>query len=246
MADADSSLTPEQRLLKLIEDPQAAIKAPRSEAAKAKGPVAGPEKKKAPSKPSVNLAAMLSPEAIRGKIEYAKDFLVGVSKGDTEKVSVAQISRLVQWIVIGFGIYLAAAVIYEVCLAYKDYGSEFKAEPKEMAEIAGSEGKMVDPNLFEEVEKRNIFVALEKRQSFEAVEIQETPLKLVELTKDLKLAGISLNEKDPARTFCMIEDLKKNVTNFLKVGDTISGLRVDQINHDGIVLKHQKESIELR
>ena len=34
--------------------------------------------------------------------------------------------------------------------------------------------------------------------------------------------------------------------NAPRVGDTISGLRVDQINSSGIVLKYQKDSIELR
>jgi len=93
--------------------------------------------------------------------------------------------------------------------------------------------------------KRNIFVPIDKRVVKKA-ETSEISLKLLEITQQLKLVGISVHPTDPKRTFCMIEDLKKNMTTFLRVGDTISGIKVEKINSDNVVLAFQQERMELR
>ena len=227
MAEPDPSLTPEKKLLKLIEEP---IAAPGGE--KPKG--------------GFNLASLLSPSALKGRIAYAKDNLVSFIKDRKEPIDFRQVNRVVKMITVGFGVYLTGAILYEVSTVYRNLDSEFNISPKEMAEAPETETRKLDQNLFEEVQNRNIFMPQEKRVSPEQTETQAESLRLVEITKDLKLTGISINPKDSSRTYCMVEDLKKNVTSFLKVGDSVSGLRVDQISSNGIVLKHQKESIELR
>ena len=62
----------------------------------------------------------------------------------------------------------------------------------------------------------------------------------------MKLTGISVNPTDPSQTFCMIEDVEKNITTFLKVGDSILGLKVANIREDSIILQYQGETIEVR
>lgn len=244
MANPDSSLTPEQRLLKIIESPEEAAKQAQRETAGRGGVKAASKKKEGAP---VNWSSLLSPSAIKGRLVFAKDLLFGGGKVGTETLNVKQLNNVVKIFAVGFAGYVVVASSFETLGVYKDYSSKFKVSQKEMAEVPISEGYQVDPALFDEVDKRNIFIPQEKRVQAEAnPDAQEASLRLVEITKDLKLAGISMNEQDPTRTFCMVEDLKKNVTNFLKVGDTISGLKVDQINEDGVVLKHQKEQIELR
>ena len=233
MAEPDSSLSPEKKLLKLIEEPQTSAAKPSSEAAAKAGP-------------QINFASLFSPSALKGKVAHVKDRVLLLLKNSKDPVNVKKVNRMITGITVGLAVYLGCAIMYEISVAYKDYNSEFKIAPKEMADIPMAESRKINPDLFEEVQKRNIFISQEKRTVAEAPDKESGSLKLVEITKDLKLTGISINPGDAARTFCMIEDLKKNVTSFLKIGDTISGLQVEQINPDGVVLKHQKESIELR
>lgn len=229
MAEADPNLTPEKKLLKLIEEPEGA------------GAQAG-EKPKA----GFNIASLFSPSAIKGRLAFIKEKLISQVKDRQDPVNFRQINRFVILATIGFGVYLVAAVIYEVGTVYQNVEGTMGTSQKEIAEAPAVEGRKLDPNLFEDVQSRNIFLPLEKRTTIEAVDSQSDSLKLVDITKDLKLTGISIDPANPARSFCMVEDLKKNVTSFLKVGDSISGLRVDEITSNGVILKHQRDSIELR
>ncbi len=244
MADPDPSLTPEQKLLKLIEQPAQTADPSAGKAALAADPAgAAAGKTKAP----LNFASLFSPSGIKGRIAYAKDKWKELVKDRKDPVNFRQVNRIVKMITVGFGLYLIGAITVEVSSVYKNFDSQFVVTPKEMADAPAAQTRKIDANLFDDVQNRNIFMPQEKRAAAgETAETQSESIKLVEITKDLKLAGISLSPNDASRTFCMIEDIKKNVTSFLKVGDTISGLRVDQITSNGIVLKHQKESIELR
>ena len=68
----------------------------------------------------------------------------------------------------------------------------------------------------------------------------------MEITKTLKLTGISYFEGDASRTFCMIEDIQKNITTFLRQGESLGGVTVKEIRQDNVVLKLGEEEMEIR
>jgi hypothetical protein len=66
------------------------------------------------------------------------------------------------------------------------------------------------------------------------------------MVKDLKLTGLSVNPTSPSESYCMIEDITKGITHFLKVGETLNGLKVTEIHSDGALLQYQNETTEMR
>ena len=70
-----------------------------------------------------------------------------------------------------------------------------------------------------------MFMPYGKRQE-EADKLQkEQSARLADVTKQLKLTGISYNPQDPKSAFCMIEDVEKGITTFLREGDPIGALK---------------------
>lgn len=228
MAQPDSSLTPEKKLLKLIEDPQSVVAGQKS------GSDRG------------GVAAVLSPSALKGRIAFFQDRAVQFFKDPKEPVNLRQVNQAAKWITIALAVYLLVMIALEIMTVYRDYEGEFKIVPKQMAEMPEVEERKLDQMLFEEVQKRNVFISQEKRLPAADQNSQSTSIRLVDQIKDLRLTGISVDPENSERTYCMVEDVKKNVTSFLKVGDSIAGLKVDQISQDGVILKYQKESIELK
>lgn len=232
--------TPEQQLLKLIEQPQAGGGAPSPADAKAQ-PGAQPKAKK-----GLNLKSLLTPSGWKGLISYAKEQGATLAKQKPDVYSLRSFNRLLRVALVMGGLVMFAYIGYT---AY-DMNVEFHAlsdfSQKEMADLPASGGRMLDPNFFEDIAKRNIFAPIEKKSEPEFVETGINKAKLTEMAKDIKLTGISVNPTDDSRTYCMIEDLKKNTTSFLKVGDGIAGFTVGKIGADSVELQYQKETIELR
>jgi hypothetical protein len=230
MADPDPSLTPEKRLLQLIEGHS------------------GEQSGKSATKKAdflSNLKGKLSPEGIKEWITETKENLVSMIKR-RDFVNLGGVNAAAKVFTILLGIYLLLNVIYEIKVVNGNYVSNLQMPQREMAEIAMSKNKVFDTNLLNEAEKLNIFVPYSKREVKTEEKKDEMSLKLVSLIKDWKLAGISIYPDHPEQSFCMVEDLQKNTTTFLKVGDTISGLKVDKINSDSVVLRFNEETIELR
>ncbi len=241
MASTDSSLTPEQKLLKIIEQGGESATPKNSSGA------GGSESASSGKKQGVSVSSFLSPSAIKGRLQYARDWIQAYSKGKKDPIDFRKINQGAKLVVACFAIYLSLAIVYEVFNVNRSYDSNMKISPKEMAEPPEVETRKIDPSLFDEVDKRNVFIPQEKRLATTGTaEPVSNPIRLVELIKDLKLTGISINPADDSKTYCMVEDIKKNITNFLRVGNMISGLKVAQINSEGIVLKNQNDSIELR
>jgi hypothetical protein len=91
-----------------------------------------------------------------------------------------------------------------------------------------------------------MFMPYGKRQE-EAEKLQkEQSSRLADMTKKLKLTGISYNPGDPKSAFCMIEDVEKSITTVLREGDPVGLLKVQKIYEDRVVLEQGNETIEIR
>lgn len=93
------------------------------------------------------------------------------------------------------------------------------------------------------LQRRNIFspIAVKDSKSGEEEGEKELKQKIRELSADLRLAGISLSPEPQV----MIENEKTNETFFLKKGDTINKLTVDQIVAEGVVLEYRGKTLKL-
>lgn len=229
MAEPDPSLTPEKQLLKLIEEP---VSAQQAAAAKAKT--------------GFHAQSLLSPNAWKGRLAYAQENFLTILKQSRDQISLKQINQVFRMAMVMMGAGLTMNLTYDAQLSMRDYNAYFEVSQKEIAEMPASGGRMLDPNFFEDIAKRNIFSPIQRKAEAKAAVPAESLVKLQEMLKDYKLTGISVNPVDVKKTYCMIEDLKKNTTHFLKVGDKISGAEVLDIGSDGVVLAYGNETAELK
>ena len=89
-----------------------------------------------------------------------------------------------------------------------------------------------------QIQKRDLFKAsLEEKKNSQA----QSGAYLSELTKDLKLVGILLDQHPQA----MIKDLKTNQTMFLNQGQQIDGATVADILEGKVILNYQDQRVEL-
>ncbi len=233
MAEPDPSLTPEKRLLQLIEG------GGRDEPAV-----------KTRSSPRENIFAkfqeVLSPEGMKQFLEGQKEAWSDAFKNRKDFLNLKGLNKLAKVFTVGLAVFLLLNMVYEIKVVNSNYVSNLQIPKREVADINLSDKKIFDTNLLKDAEKLNVFIPLSKREEKKEDKKDEMSLKLVDMIKQWKLAGISIYPNSPERTFCMIEDLQKNTTTFLKVGDTISGLKIDRINPDSVVLRFNEETIELR
>ena len=233
MADTDSSLTPEQRLLKLIEEQESKDTDGAGGAGKQTGN-------------RFDFRALLSPAGIRAQIESARDAL---KAGFKKPKSPLQIKKVNQFLKIGAilcGCYFIVNLLFDLGSLNRNLEQELSLKSTDLNEINLDEETQAGESFFDETGVRNVFAPLDKRIQVTDEETSSLTLKVLELTEKLKLTGISIHPDDSKRTFCMIEDLEKNITTFLKEGDTISGLRVSTIKEDSVILQYQDEKIEIR
>jgi len=230
--------TPEQQLLKLIEQPPPGGASPADPATSPSAP--------AKVKKGFNAKALLTPSGWKGLLSYAKEQGASLAKEKPELYSLRKFNSLFKAGITIAGVVMLMYIVYGAYELNSEYSALSDYTQKQMADLPISGGRMLDPNFFEDIAKRNIFAPIQKKAEPEILETSMNRAKLVEMTKDIKLTGISVNPTDPARTFCMIEDLKKATTSFLKVGDNVAGFTISQINPDSVELQYQKETIELR
>ena len=91
-----------------------------------------------------------------------------------------------------------------------------------------------------------MFMPYGKRQEDADKLKKEQSSRLADMTKKLKLAGISFNPTDPKSAYCMIEDVEKSITTFLHEGDPVGLLKVQKIYENRVVLEQGDETIEIR
>lgn len=232
MADPDSSLTPEQRLLKLIEEQES------KDADNAGG--AGNQAAK------FDFRALLSPAGLRAQIETLRDSFKSGFRKQKSQLQLKKINQLLKLAALLFGCYLIVNLLFDLGSLNRNLKQELSLKSTDLSEISLDEETPAGESFFDETGVRNVFAPLDKRVQAVDEETSSLTLKVLELTENLKLTGISVNPDDPNRTFCMIEDLEKNITTFLKEGDMISGLRVGTIKEDSVILQYQDEKIEIR
>jgi len=243
MADPDASLTPEQRLLKIIEgggDPHQEQASSGFEGGEA--PFSEPRKKREP----INWKELFSPTAIRGRLEYLKDSIQNQAKEQSGTLTVKTINRFL----VGGCILLALVIVgnaaFEMRVVSRDFLSRFDLSQKKMADLLMGGTHDVSQLFTGGEPPRNVFAPyVEKAGGTESVS-SDVALKLLEMVKTLKLTGISYFEGDASRTFCMIEDIQKNITTFLKQGESFTGLTVKEIKPDSVMLSLGTEEIEIR
>ncbi|MBI4549562.1 MAG: hypothetical protein HY714_01375 [Candidatus Omnitrophica bacterium] len=227
MANQDSSVTPEKRLLSLIED--------------------GPgEKQDRPQKPKIQWAQLLSPQALQEKFLQAKDRVLEFFRSHKKPINLKEANKILRYVILGLSVILVISILVEAGRINSKGLFEQEISQRKAGDMTLIEGRTFESSLFENPEARNIFIPYGKRTEDLAKQKNVVSDRLIEMTKNLKLTGISVNPADPGRTFCMVEDIEKNITTFLRAGDRIGGLTVQSINSEDIVLEYQGETIELR
>ncbi|MDP3919188.1 MAG: hypothetical protein Q8R76_00050 [Candidatus Omnitrophota bacterium] len=232
--------SPEKRLLKLIEGEET--------------PEGGSQETRSPSEGNVppflaGILAAFSPENIQDLIPNLRDKILGLVKNSQENISLSDINRWAKVVTVGLGVYLILSFVYEIKVVNANYMAELADPPrKALDDIVMSERKIFDTDILEEAENVKVFIPISERSSLQA-QVEAKPdfsLRLVELTQDFKVAGISISPDMPEKSFCMIEDIKKNITSFLRVGDKISGLEIVEISPEVVILGLEGETVELR
>ncbi len=229
MADADSSLSPEKRLLKLIEEPQSEKPG-------------GPEKKRAPWHTSFSVPVL------KARLDQAKEKTFSFLKQSKVPFGIQMLNGAVTAGTVILGIVLFVNTLYEMrALNSNALTDQLIVPASKMLDLMPVETKDLTAGLLENTQdSRNIFLPFGKRVKEAEPEKVSNSSKLAEMTKTLKLTGISYNPENPEKAFCMIEDLTKNITVFLRAGDQVSGLKVQKINPTTVTLDYQGETIEMR
>ncbi len=229
MAEPNAPVTPEAKLLKLIEEPQSA-----------------PQQSQGSPKKKLPLKALLSPSVWKAYSATAKETLAAFFKKQKGRFQLRDINRTARILVIVLACFLVVGVLVEMNALNHDPIFKWEEKQRKRADLGALLERDFESGFLEEADSRNIFVPYGKRAEEAKNEKTAASMLLVDMTKKLKLTGISVNPSDTGRTFCMIEDIEKNLTSFLKVGDSISGLMVVKINPDSVILKYQDEEIEIR
>ncbi len=230
----EGPISPEKELLRLIEDPEIKSTATR-----------GPQIVKRRS------ASLFSASAWKGRISFLKEQAKGRLNNPIEYAfDIKSINRGLLLLTIIVGFYVITNLTFSVAdmNSMPDFQFDVGKMPKPM-ELQEAK-TFTKPLTFylEKVRSRDLFkmgrevIVESDDEEVKTVIRSSGPSKLVEMTQDLRLVGISWS-KDPD---AMIEDTKASRTFFVKRGHKIGGMRVEAIFKDKIVLSYEGEETELR
>lgn len=230
MADK-KQLTPEKRLLELIEKPETK-EVRRTEVAH-------------------KTRRFFSWGAFKGRFSFfrekAKD---GLSIKRKPSLTIRDINKILK-------ICIAGLIVYLSWSSMKDYDALNEEVALDITKVpAIDKGEIESPLSLkkksyyqEQVRKRNMFSFIPEKKpevpvakENEKEEKKEVTPKIVELTKNLALVGISWSNNPEA----MIEDREAKRTLFLKRGDIINNVRVQAIFKDKVILNYEGQELELR
>jgi hypothetical protein len=224
MAQPDSSLTPEKRLLDLIEEPSAHQK-----------DIAAGAKK-------VQQSARFSAEALKERfLKKSTEFF------DRIKASfgIKELNRILRYLVIILAMLFLADLLMGMMDLKKDVAGSIGTSEPRMLEPPPVQEAVKEGEPIESWDLGKMFMPYSKRAEDAQKLEKEQSSKLVDMTKTLKLTGISYNPADPKKVFCMIEDVQKGITTFLREGDPIGLLKVSKILEDHVVLSFGEDTVEI-
>ena len=224
----DPSLTPEKRLLELIEEPGAH-----------KQEVTAETKKK-------GLKDLFSFAAFRGKFSNLKGQSDAFLKKKKKSFGIRELNRILKVVVGVMVLIFGINLMLDLSSLKQDFAKSVQVQESQMFETEAAKDEAAEGAAVEQWDLGKMFMPYGKRQE-EANKLQkEQSSRLDELTKKLKLTGISYNPAEPQNAFCMIEDVEKNITTFLRVGDPVGLLKVGKINEEFVVLEQGNETVEIR
>ncbi len=227
MADTvdNSSITPEKRLLDLIEEPSA----------HADEPTITTKKKKFFSLDDIKAKFSELGRKNRNVIEkYQKSF--GIKE-------INKVLGGVVWVMIFI---FAVVFIHDFLELREDFSISVNPPDVRTFDTDTQVSAASKNDSVSEWDLGKIFMPYGKRQEEAERQQKAHSDRLAEMTQKLKLTGISYNPADPSKAFCMIEDLEKGITIFLREADPIGLLRVSKIYEDRVVLEQGNETVELR
>lgn len=223
-----SSLTPEKRLLELIEEPDS----------HKKETTAATKKK--------DLKDLLSPVAFQEKLAGFKGQGEALFKKYQKSFGIKELNRVLKIVVGVMALIFVVSFIVDLAGLNQDFSKTIQVPGSKMFETEPPKEGPAEGAAVENWDLGKMFMPYGKRQE-EADKLQkEQSTRLADMTKKLKLTGISYNPIDPKSVFCMIEDVEKNITTFLREGDPVGVLKVQKIYEDRVVLEQGNETIEIR
>lgn len=229
MAESNNpSLTPEKRLLDLIEEPDSLKREPaiRKEAKRTK--------------------AFWTPQGLQEKLTALKGRGEVFFEKQKKTFGIKAINRVLSVTVGVIVIALVSSIVVDWLGMGKDFTKSIQIPDSKMLEIAIPQEGVSEDLAAESWDLSKMFMPYTKRRE-EADKIQqEQSTRLAEMTKKLKLTGIAFDPADSTKASCMIEDMEKGITTFLREGDPVGVLTVVKIYEDRVVLGQKNETIEMR
>ena len=231
MADSSSSLTPEKRLLNLIES------GGKGEAASE--PKARPVVTQTSTANTASLKSLTTVSVVEKAQLFFEDF--------KKRFGIKTVNSGARVVLVGLALVTIVNAAYEMKVAGRDPLFGLDVPERKITRIDVDE-TVIDAGKMQGQDSRNVFLPFAKREELLAAkpDASSSSAKLVEMTKTMKLTGISYNPEDATGTYCMIEDLQKNITVFLREGDQISGMKVAKILEESVQLQYENEKIEIR
>lgn len=224
---ADKDISPEKRLLNIIESKE-------GEEPKASAVQKGKK--------------LFSIAALKGRISFLKEKL---SQGPIQipsfSFSLRGLNTVLQICIVILVIYLGISIKMEFSkLVRKDWDKSIEDEGAFSREIEAVASLLRPENFYlDKAKTRNLFDFADEEQK-EQVAFKEDekkgPSKLEELTKGLKLVGISWSQDPDA----IIEDEGSQKTYFVKTGSNINEVKVQAIHKDRVILHYGSDEVELR
>ncbi len=229
MAESNNpSLTPEKRLLDLIEEPDSLKREPaiRKETKRAK--------------------AFWTPQGLQDKLTSLKGRSEVFFEKQKKTFGIKAINRVLSVAVGVIVIALVSSVVMDWVGMGKDFTKSIQIPDSKMLEIAIPQEGVSEDLVAENWDLSKMFMPYTKRREEADKLQQEQSTRLAEMTKKLKLTGIAFDPADATKASCMIEDMEKGITTFLREGDPVGVLTVVKIYEDRVVLGQKNETIEMR
>ena len=224
----DPSLTPEKRLLELIEEPDAHKKE-----------IAAATTKK-------DFRGFPSLAALREKLSVFKGQGGVFLKKYKRSFGIKELNRILKTVVGVMILFFVVSSIVDLAGVNQDFSKSIQVPDSKMFEMEPTKDVPTEGSSVEKWDLGKMFMPYGKRQEDADKLKKEQSSRLADMTKKLKLAGISFNPTDPKSAYCMIEDVEKSITTFLHEGDPVGLLKVQKIYENRVVLEQGDETIEIR